>query len=61
MRMKPMRFRYKIWCADLSLGYLLNFNIYEVTTCRKTNNITNFGLGTGIVDIIDRLPIDKLT
>ena len=40
--------------------YLLDFTIYEGSTGRKTNNITNFGLGAGVeLDIIDNLPVDS--
>ena len=60
IRMKPIRFGYKIWCANLPLGYLFDFTIYEGSTGRKTDNITNFGLGAGVVfDIIDGLPVDS--
>ena len=60
IRMKPIRFGYKIWCANLPLGYLFDFTIYEGSTGRKTDNITNFGLGAGVVfDIIDDLPVDS--
>ena len=59
IRMKPIRFGYKIWCANLPLGYLFDFTIYEGSTGRKTDNTTNFGLGAGVVlDIIDGLPVD---
>ena len=59
-RMKPIRFGYKIWCANLPLGYLFDFTIYEGSTGRKTDNITNFGLGAGVVlDFIDGLPVDS--
>ena len=58
--MKPIRFGYKIWCANLPFGYLFDFTIYEGSTGRKTDNITNFGLGAGIVlDIIDGFPVDS--
>ena len=42
IRMKPIRFGYKIWCAKLPLGQLFDFTIYEGSTGRKTDNITNF-------------------
>ena len=59
-RMKPICFGYKIWCANLPLGYLFDFTIYEGSTGRKTDNITNFGLGAGVVlDFIDDLPVDS--
>ena len=48
IRMKPIHFGYKIWCANLPLGYLFDFTIYEGSTGRKTDNITNFGLGAGL-------------
>ena len=58
--MKPIRFGYKIWCANLPFGYLFDFTIYEGSTGRKTDNITNFGLGAGIVlDIIDGFLVDS--
>ena len=60
IRMKPICFGYKIWCANLPLGYLFDFTIYEGSTGRKTDNITNFGLGAGVVlDFIDDLPVDS--
>ena len=62
IRMKPICFgaRYKIWCAKLPLGYLFDFTIYEGSTGRKTDNITNFGLGPGVVlGIIDGLPVNS--
>ena len=50
IRMKQIRFGYKIWCANLPLGYLFDFTIYEGS---------NFGLGAGVVlDFIDGLPVD---
>ena len=59
-RMKPICFGYKIWCANLPLGYLFDFTIYEGSTGRKTDNITNFGLGAGVVlDFIEGLPVDS--
>ena len=59
IRPKPMRFGYKIWSANLPLGYLFDFTICEGSTGRKTDNITNFRLGAGVVlDIIDGLPVD---
>ena len=58
--MKPIRFGYKIWCANLPLGSILDVTIYEGSTGRKTDNITNFGLGAGVVlDFIDDLPVDS--
>ena len=60
IRMKPIRFGYKIWCANLPLGYLFDFTIYEGSTGRKTDHTTNFGLGAGVVlDIIDGFPVDS--
>ena len=57
---KPIRFGYKIWCANLPLGYFVDFTIYEGSTGRKAVNITNFGLGAGVVlDFIDGLPVDS--
>ena len=57
MKVNPIRFRYKIWSANLPLGYLFGFIIYEGSTGRKTDNIINFVLGAGVVfDIIDGLP-----
>ena len=57
--MKSLCFGYKIWCTNLPLGYLFNFFICEGRTGRKTDNITNFGLVTGVVlDITDGLPVD---
>ena len=59
-RMKPICFGYKIWCTNLPLGYLFDFTIYEGSTGSKTDSITNFGLGAGIVlDFIDDLPVDS--
>ena len=60
IRVKLIRFGYKIWCTNLPLGYLFDFTIYEGSTGRKTDNITNFGLGAGVVlDLIDGLPVDS--
>ena len=57
--MKPIPFGYKIWYTNLPFGYLFDFTIYEGSTGRKTDNITNFGLGAGVaLDIIDGLPVD---
>ena len=37
-----------------------DFTIYEGSTCRKTDNITNLRLGAGVVlDFIDGLPVDS--
>ena len=48
--MKPIRFGYKIQCANLPLGYLFDFTIYEVS---------NFGLDAGVaLDVTDGLPVD---
>ena len=60
LRMKPIHFGYKMWRANLPLGYLFDFTIYEGSTGRKTDNITNFRLGAGVVlDFIDGLPVDS--
>ena len=60
VRMKPIRFGYEIWWANQPLGYLFDITIYEGSTGRKTDNITNFGLGAGVVlDLIDGLPVDS--
>ena len=56
--MKPICFGYKIWWTNLPLGYLFDFTIYEGSTGRKIDNITNFEIGAGVVlDIIDDLPV----
>ena len=58
--MKPIRFGYKIWCANPPLGYLFDFTIYKGSTGRKTDTITNFGIGDGVVlDFIDGLALDS--
>ena len=54
IKMKPIRYGYKIWCTNLPLGYLFYFTIYKGSTGRKTDNITNFGLGAGVVLKKDR-------
>ena len=60
IRMKLISFGYKIWCANLPLGYLFDFTFYEGSTGRKTDNITSFGLGAEVVlGIIDGLPVDS--
>ena len=51
IRMKLIRFGHKIWCANLPLRYLFDFTIYEGSTGRKTDNITNFGLGAAVVQL----------
>ena len=58
--MKPIYFGYKIWCTNLNLEYLFDFTICEGGSGHKTGNITNFGLGAGVMlDIIDGLPVDS--
>ena len=57
IRMKPIRFGYKVWCANLASGYLFDFDVYEGSTGRKTQNVAKYGLGAGVVlDLIDRMP-----
>ena len=57
IRMKPIRFGYKLWCANLPLGYLFDFDVYQGKSGRKNDNVMNFGLGCGVVlDLIDRIP-----
>ena len=60
IKTKPIRFGYKIFCPNLPLCYLFDFTIYEGSTGRKIDNITNFGLGAGfLLDIIDGLLVDS--
>ena len=60
IKMNPISFEYKIWCTNLLFGYLFDFTIYEGSTGRKIDNITNFGLDAGVVlDIIDGLPVNS--
>ena len=55
--MKPIRFGYKLWCANLPLGYLFDFDVYQGKSGRKNDNVMNVGLGCGIVlDLINRIP-----
>ena len=59
IRMKPIRYGYKIWCANLPLGYLFDLTIYKGSTGCKTDKTTNFGLGAGaVLHIIDGSPVD---
>ena len=47
--MKPIRFEYKIWWANLPFRYFFNFTFYEGRTGCKKDIITYFGLGTGVM------------
>ena len=60
IKMNPICFGYKTWYTNLLLGYIIDFAIYEGSTGRKIEHITNFGLGAGVVlDIIDGLPVNS--
>ena len=55
--MKPIRFGCKVWCLNTRLGYLIDFDVYQGASRRKTDYVKKFGLGAGVVlDFIDRLP-----
>ena len=54
--MKPIRFGYKLWCANLPLGYLFD-SVNLGKSGGKTDNVMNFCLGCGVaLDLIDRIP-----
>ena len=54
IRLKPIRFGYKFWCANHPTGYLFDFDVYEGASGRKSNNVEEYELGAGVcLDIID--------
>lgn len=59
---KPIRFGYKVWCLNISNGYLVNF---EVNQGRNPNNVdeyeTKFDKATApLVQMLDQLPENKI-
>ena len=46
IRLKPIPFRYKIWCANLPFGYLFDFDVYEGSADSKIGFVEGFGLGS---------------
>lgn len=57
IRNKPVRFEYKAWCWNQTNGYLVDFEVYEGSTGRKTDNVAMYGLGPGVViDFLQKLP-----
>lgn len=54
IRGKPIRFGYKMWCLNTTLGYLVQFQAYQ-----GKGSVTHQELGLGgsvVVDLIDSLP-----
>lgn len=54
IRGKPIRFGYKMWCLNSTLGYLVQFQAYQ-----GKGSVTNQELGLGgsvVVDLINSLP-----
>ena len=49
IRMKPIRFGYKIWCLNSPLGYLVDFEVYEANTIWIQNMVfeQSFGIFSG--------------
>lgn len=58
IRNKPIRFGYKIWCLCTSIGYLVDFEIYQGrNTAANTEYQTVFGKASApLVEMIDRFP-----
>ena len=58
--MKPKDCEYKVLCTNLMTRYLFHFTIYESSTGREIDNVTNFGLAAGVVlDIINGLSVNS--
>lgn len=56
IRMKPIRFEYKVWCFNLPLEYLFDFTVYEGKTACKSDSVTKYCVGyEAVLDIIHRL------
>lgn len=60
IRNKPIRFGYKIWCLCSSVGYLVNFDIYQgKNIADNTQYQTMFGKSTApLIQMIDCFPND---
>lgn len=57
IRGKPIRFGYKAWCHNQSLGYLLNFDVYQGAGGIPNNYREDFGLGGSVLlKFSDSLP-----
>ena len=55
IRVKPIRFGYKIWCLNTTLGYLVQFQPYQG---KGSVTHSEFGLGGSVVlDLINNLPV----
>ena len=49
IRNKPIRFGYKVWCFNLSDGYLIAFDVYQGKHGQKPAYKDKFGVGGGTV------------
>jgi len=55
IRGKPIRFGYKVWCLNTTLGYLVQFQAYQ-----GKGSVTHQELGLGgsvVLDLISHLPV----
>ena len=56
IRGKPIRFGYKVWCTNLRLGYLIDFEVYQGP---QNSYRSDFGLdGSVLLKFADTLPND---
>ncbi|KAG5863505.1 hypothetical protein JTB14_017428 [Gonioctena quinquepunctata] len=58
LRAKPIRFGYKVWCLDTTMGYLIDFEIYQGKSVTPDVDIErNFGKAAApLVEMIEELP-----
>jgi DNA excision repair protein ERCC-6 len=56
---KPIRFGYKVWCMNLRLGYLINFEVYQGSKGPENQYKSDFGVGGAVLlNFSDSLPRD---
>ncbi len=55
---KPIRFGYKMWCLNTTLGYLIQCEPHQGAGTVSTNKSLGMG-GSVVMDLISELPADK--
>ena len=59
MPSKPIRFGYKVWCLNLSGGYLYSFEVYQGSGSKNKIYSKEFLVGSSVVlSLLDTLPAD---
>ena len=61
IRNKPIRFGYKAWCQNTSLGYLITFDLYQGKTYKRNEEMeTTFGkCASTVLRLLDQYSNDK--